>query len=82
MKPNIFQYLTLPALNWFRWSSLATVFLGFWYWGQFLVGPDAQREGTSGGSTIGLFLLLWIVVFWHLFFDDQEDDSEWIRARA
>ena len=29
MKPKIFQYLTLPALNWFRWSSLVTVFIGF-----------------------------------------------------
>ncbi len=36
MKPKIFQNLTLPALNWFRWSSLVTVFIGFWYWGQFL----------------------------------------------
>src|ERR1035441_4350215 len=24
MKSKIFQYLTLPALNWFRWSALAT----------------------------------------------------------
>jgi uncharacterized membrane protein len=67
-KPNVFQNLTLPALNWFRWSALATVFIGFWYWGQFLVGPDAEREGRSGGSTIGLFLLLWIAVFWLLYF--------------
>src|ERR1700728_738526 len=37
-KPKIFQNLTLPALNWFRWSSLVTVFVGFWYWGQFYVG--------------------------------------------
>ena len=35
MKPKIFQNLTLPALNWFRWSALVTVFIGFWYWGQF-----------------------------------------------
>ena len=67
-KPNVFQNLTLPALNWFRWSALATVFLGFWYWGQFLVAPDAEREGRSGGSTQGLFLLIWIVVFWILYF--------------
>src|SRR5438874_5160238 len=53
-KPNVFQNLTLPALNWFRWSALATVFIGFWYWGQFVVAPDAQREGRGGGSTIGL----------------------------
>jgi uncharacterized membrane protein len=60
MKPKVFQYLTLPALNWFRWSALLTVFLGFWYWGQIYVGPDADRMGKSGLSTIGLFLLVWI----------------------
>ena len=47
MKPKIFQYLTLPALNWFRWASLVTVFLGFWYWGQFYVGPDAERQAPT-----------------------------------
>ena len=66
-KPKIFQSLTLPALNWFRWSALATVFIGFWYWGQFLVGPDAKREGTSGLTTILFFLFLWIAVFFILF---------------
>ena len=66
-KPKIFQNLTLPALNWFRWSALATVFIGFWYWGQFLVGPDARRENASGLTTILLFLLLWIGVFFILF---------------
>jgi len=67
-KPKVFQYLTLPTLNWFRWSSLVTVFLGLWYWGQFLVAPDAQREGLGQGGTFGLFFLLWIVVFWLLYF--------------
>ena len=67
MKAKIFQYLTLPALNWFRWSSLVTVFLGFWYWGQFYVGPDAHREGGSELATIGFFLLLWIAVWFVLF---------------
>src|SRR5437764_12027338 len=62
MKNKIFQYLTLPALNWFRWSALATVFFGFWYWAQFYVAPDAHRQGTNAGATIGFFLLLWIAV--------------------
>src|SRR5580704_7487278 len=66
-KPKIFQYLTLPALNWFRWSSLVTVFIGLWYWGQFLVAPDAQRQGVGQGSTFGLFFLLWIGVWAILF---------------
>jgi uncharacterized membrane protein len=67
MKPKVFQYLTLPALNWFRWSALLTVFLGFWYWGQIYVGPDAARMGVSGLSTIGLFWLVWIVSWGILF---------------
>jgi uncharacterized membrane protein len=68
MKPKIFQNLTLPALNWFRWSALVTVFVGFWYWGEFYVGPDAERAGKSGLGTIGLFVVLWTVVWFILFF--------------
>jgi len=67
-KPKIFENLTLPALNWFRWSSLVTVFIGLWYWGQFLVAPDAEREGTSQLATMGLFLGLWIATWLILFF--------------
>jgi len=66
-KPKILQNMTLPALNWFRWSALVTVFVGLWYWGQFLVAPDAQREGVGQGSTFGLFFLLWLVVWAILF---------------
>jgi uncharacterized membrane protein len=47
----------------FRWSALLTVFLGFWYWAQVYVGPDATRMGVSPLSTIGLFLLIWIVAW-------------------
>lgn len=67
-KPNVLENLTLPALNWFRWSALITVFLGFWYWGQFLVGKDAELQGGGGGKTIGFFLLLWIVTFFIIYF--------------
>jgi len=67
-KPKIFENLTLPALNWFRWSALVTVLVGLALWGQAYVGPDARREGGSAWATIGLFLLIWIVVFWILYF--------------
>jgi uncharacterized membrane protein len=66
-KPKIFQNLTLPALNWFRWSALVTVFIGFWYWGQFYVAKDAQREGGSAARTIFFFLFLWILVWFLLY---------------
>ncbi len=61
MKPKILENMTMPALQLFRWSAMITVFVGFWYWGQILVAPDAQRMGGGAGSTIGLFLLIWIV---------------------
>jgi uncharacterized membrane protein len=60
MKPKIFQYMTMPTLQLFRWSSLLTVFVGFWYWTQIYVAADATRMGVSQLSTIGLFLLVWI----------------------
>jgi len=63
MKPKVFQYMTLPTLQLFRWSSLWTVFFGFWYWSQIYVAGDARRMGVSPASTIGLFLLIWILSF-------------------
>ena len=66
-KPKIFQNLTLPALNWFRWSSLVTVFVGLAIWGQVYIGPDAERQGGGEGTTMGLFFLLWIGVWFLLF---------------
>ena len=68
MKPKVFQYLTLPALQWFRWSALLTVFVGFWYWAQIYVAADAERMGVSPWSTIGFFLLIWIVSWGILYF--------------
>jgi uncharacterized membrane protein len=67
MKPKIFQNLTLPALNWFRWSSLVTVLIGLTYWGQAYIHPDAERQGVSEGAVFGLFFLLWIGVWFVLF---------------
>src|SRR5207245_10753353 len=49
MKPKVFQYMTLPTLQWFRWSALLTVFVGFWYWAQIYVAADAARMGVSPG---------------------------------
>jgi len=68
MKPKVFQFMTMPTLQLFRWSALLTVFVGFWYWAQIYVAADATRMGVSGGSTIGLFLLIWIGAWGILFF--------------
>jgi len=66
-KPKIFQTLTLPALNWFRWSALITVLIGLAYWGQAYLGPDAAREGTSAARAMLFFFFLWILVWFVLY---------------
>jgi uncharacterized membrane protein len=68
MKPKVFQFMTMPTLQLFRWSALLTVFVGFWYWAEIYVSADARRMGVSPGSTIGLFLLIWIGSWGILFF--------------
>ena len=60
--------MTLPTLQWFRWSAMVTVFVGFWYWSQIYVAADARRMGVTPGSTIGFFLLIWIVTWGILYF--------------
>ncbi len=47
IKPKIFQYLTMPALQLFRWSAMLTVFVGFWYWSQIYVAAAAHRMGVG-----------------------------------
>src|SRR5437879_3079615 len=68
LKPKVFQYMTMPALQLFRWSAMLTVFVGFWYWSEVYVAADAQRMGVSPGSTVGLFLMLWIAASMFLYF--------------
>ncbi len=63
LKPKVFQHLTLPALQWFRWSAVVTVFAGFWYWGQTIVAVDARNGNGSAGAVIGWWLLIWIVAW-------------------
>ena len=46
-KPKIFQYMTMPALQWFRWSALVTVFVGFWYWAQIYVAADGTKTDPA-----------------------------------
>jgi uncharacterized membrane protein len=78
MKPKVFQYMTLPALQLFRWSALWTVFFGFWYWSQIYVAVDAQRMGVSPWGTIGLFLLIWIVSWGILYFVISKGPSGYV----
>lgn len=80
MKSKILQYMTLPALNFFRWSALLTVFVGGWYWAEVYVASDAHLNGGSAGQTIGLFFLVWIAA-WGIFFAFvKKTPNPWLLA--
>jgi uncharacterized membrane protein len=78
MKPKVLQYMTMPALQLFRWSAMLTVFVGFWYWSQIYVAADAERMGVKAGSTIGLFLLIWIAASMVLYFVISKTPSGYV----
>jgi uncharacterized membrane protein len=78
LKPKIFEYLTMPALQLFRWSSMLTVFVGFCYWAQVYVAADAHRMGVGAGSTIGLFLLIWVAASMILYFVISKTPSGYV----
>jgi uncharacterized membrane protein len=79
-KPKIFQTLTMPVLQWFRWSALLTIFMGFWYWSQTYVSANAHLEGKSPLGTIGLFVLIWVVA-WHVLFAlIKQTPNPWMLA--
>ena len=56
-KPSIFQNLTLPALNWFRWSALVTVSsdsgIGASFWSR--PQPNAKVEAEAAQSACFFF---------------------------
>src|SRR5439155_22712695 len=81
-KPKVFQYMTLPTLQLFRWSAVLTVFVGFWYWAQIYAAADALRMGVSPLSTIGLFLLIWIGVCALLYFVISRTPSGYVVGAA
>jgi len=77
-KPKILEHLTLPALNFFRWSSLITVFVGFWYWTHVYVSSDAKITGGSVGGTVGLFFLVWIAAWWIFYAFVKKVPNPWL----
>jgi len=70
--------LTMPALQLFRWSAMLTVFVGFWYWSQIYVAAAAHRMGVGAGSTIGLFLLIWVATSMILYFVISKTPSGYV----
>jgi uncharacterized membrane protein len=61
-RAKIMPVLILRALQWFRFSALVTVLMGFGYWSK-IVASDAHNAGTSGGGVFGSFFLVWTVVW-------------------
>ena len=80
-KPKIFQNMTLPALNWFRWSALLTVFFGFWYWAQFYVGPDAHTPGRQCSPRHRILPVPLAAGLGPAIRRDPEDGAQRLRAR-
>jgi uncharacterized membrane protein len=63
---RIYPRLMRPALWWFRWASVVTVFVGIWYW-MIIVGEDKAHALAIGmtphaGRAIGSFFGIWTVV--------------------
>ena len=66
LKPKVVTNLMFKALWWFRWSSVATVFAGVWYW-MMIIGANRRAAQASGetahpGFLIGSFFIIWTVV--------------------
>jgi len=47
---------------WFRWASVVTVITGLAYWGN-IVASDAQSAGTTSGTPMASFFLIWTVAW-------------------
>jgi hypothetical protein len=81
-KPKVLQYMTMPALQLFRWSAMLTVFVGF-STGRKFMSPPTRSAGVGAGSTIGLFLLIWVAASMILYFviSKTPADMSWARSR-
>jgi uncharacterized membrane protein len=65
---RVFPSLMRRAMAWFRWSALVTVLAGFFYWGYFIVMPDASNARLHGLETAGKMTAVWFVLIWTLAF--------------
>ena len=61
-KAKILPDLILPALHWFRWSSVVTVLAGFAYWGS-IVASDARNAGAAPRTPLVSFLAIWTITW-------------------
>lgn len=61
-KGRVILSLMPRALWWFRWAAVVTVVAGLAYFGN-IVGADARNGGGSAGAVMGIFFLVWTVVW-------------------
>lgn len=68
IKGKVFPPLMKRAMGWFRWSALVTVLAGLFYWGYFIVMPDAANARLHGLETAGKATSIWFLVIWTVAF--------------
>lgn len=61
-KAKVLPDLILPALHWFRWSSVVTVLVGLAYWGSTVAGA-ANNAGAAPVRPLVSFLAIWTVTW-------------------
>ncbi len=61
-KGKVLPALMSRALWWFRWGSVVTVLMGFFYW-QSIVGSDAHNRNGSVATPTLSFFLIWTVTW-------------------
>ncbi len=61
-KAKVVPVLVLRALQWFRFSALLTVLMGYGYW-SIIVASDSRNAQASDGGVFGSFFLIWTVVW-------------------
>ena len=65
---RVYPALMRRAMLWFRWSAVVTVLAGFFYWGYFIVMPDAYNARLHGLETAGRMTVVWFLLIWTLAF--------------
>lgn len=85
VRVKVYPVLMSRAMNWFRWSALATVIVGMRYFFSLLM-TDARNAGNPGLALrwFGWWVLVWTVAYEGIYFLQLPAkgirDSLWVRA--
>src|SRR5581483_4024217 len=61
-RAKVAPVLVLRALQWFRFSALLTVAMGYGYWSS-IVASDARNAHASAGGVFASFFAIWTVAW-------------------